>query len=114
MRIPLEMGEAEPQQLVIVPQILIVALKEVATRMKGHTTWSTILRICPTMKTADVTTYETTLIVASMVKTCGIGLMSVVLGAHLIQRMNPFTFVKGLQKSKTIPSTNRLRICRSK
>ena len=108
------MGEAEPQQLVIMPQTPIVALKEVATRMKGHTTWPTILRICPTMKTADVTTYETTLIVASMVKTCGIRLMSAVLDARIIQMMSPSIFDKGSQKFKTILSTNRLRICRSK
>ena len=91
-----------------------MAPKEGSMRMKGHTMWPTILRINPTAKITNITTYETILIVASMVKTCGIGLMSAVLDAHLIQRMNPFTFVKGLQKSKTIPSTNRLQICRSK
>ena len=78
MRILLEMGEAEPQQLVIVPETPIVALKEVTTRMKGHTMWLTILRIYPTAKIADIATYETILIVASVVKTCEIGLMSVV------------------------------------
>ena len=95
MRIPLEMGEAEPQQLVIVPQTPIMALKEVATRMKDHTMWPTILRIYPTTKITNITTYEMILMVTSMVKTCGIRLMSVVLDARIIQRMNPSIFDKG-------------------
>ena len=107
------MGEVEPPQLVI-EQETIMALKEVAVKMRDHTMWPTTPRICPIKKVANIMTYETILIVASMVKTCGIGLMSTVLDAHLIQRMNPFTFVKGLLKSKTILSINRLRIYRSK
>ena len=83
MRIPLEMGEAEPQQLVIVPQILIVALKEVAVRMKGHMIWLTILKTYPITKAANTVTYEMTLIVTFVVRICGIGLMSAVLDAPL-------------------------------
>ena len=53
-------------------------------RMEGHTMRPTILKICPIMKVANIATYETILIVASMVKTCGIKLMSTVLNAHII------------------------------
>ena len=61
-----------------------MALKEAAMRMKGHTMWPTTPKTCHTMKTADVTTCETILIAASVVKTCGIGLMSVVMDTHMI------------------------------
>ena len=61
-----------------------MALKEVAMRMKGHTMWPTILRICPIMKVVNIATYETILIVASVVKTCRIGLMSAMLDTHMI------------------------------
>ena len=108
------MGEVEPLQLVIMLETPIMASKEVAMKMKGHTMWPTILRICHIMKVANIVTYETILIVASVVKICRIGLMSVVLDTHMIQRMNPSTFVKGSQKFKTSPSTNRLRIYRSR
>ena len=78
------MGEVEPLQLVIVLETPIAATKEVAMRMKGHIMWPTILSIYPIMKVANIATYEMILIVASMVKTCGIKLMSTVLNAHII------------------------------
>ena len=89
------MGEVEPQQLVIMLETQIMAPKEVTMRTKGHTMWSKILRICPIMKVANIATYETILIVTSVVKTYRIRLMSVVLDVHMIQRMNPSTLVKG-------------------
>ena len=76
--------------------------------------WPKILRIYPTTKIANVTTYEMILIVASMVKTCRIRLMSTVLDARIIQRMNPSIFDKGSQKFKTILSTNKLQAYRNR
>ena len=110
MTILMGIGEVEPLQLVIMLETPIMALKEVTMRMKGHTMWLTILKTCPIMKVANIATYEMILIVTSTVRIYGIGLMSVVLDTHIIQRTNPSIFIKGLQKSKTISSTNRLRI----
>ena len=84
MNILLKMGEVEPLQLVIVLKTPIMALKEAAMRMKGHTMWPTTPKTYPTMKTANITTCETILIVASVVRICGIRLMSVVLDTHII------------------------------
>ena len=78
------MGEVEPLQSVIMLETLIMALKEAAMRMKGHIMWPTTPKTCPTMKTANVTTCETILIATSVVKICGIGLMSIVMDAHMI------------------------------
>ncbi len=61
-----------------------VAPKEVVMRMKGHTMWPTTLKTCPTVKAANITTCETILIMASVVRTCKIELMSAVLDAHMI------------------------------
>ena len=91
---------------------LIMAPKEVT--QKGHTMWPTTLKTCPIMKVANTATYETILIVASIVRIYDIKLISIALDAHIIQRTNPFIFVKGLLKSKIIPSINRLRIYRSR
>ena len=96
MNILLKMGEVEPLQLVIVLKTPIMASKEVAMRMKGHTMWLTILKTYPITKATNTVTYKMTLIVASMIKICEIKLMSVVLHAHIIQKMNPTIFVKGL------------------
>ena len=85
-----------------------MAPKEVSMRMKGHAMWPKFLRICPIMKFTNIKTYETILIVTSMARICGIGLMSVALDAHIIQRTNPFIFVKGSWKSKIISSINIL------
>ena len=104
------MGEVEPLQSVIMLETPIMALKEVAIRMKGHTMWPTILKTCPIMKVANIATYETILIGTSMVRIYRIGLISTVLDAYINPRMNPSIFVKGSQKSKTILSTNRLQI----
>ena len=108
------MGEVKPPQSVTVLEITIMARKEVAVKMRGHTMWLTTPRICPIMRVANIMTYETILIVASVVKTCEIESMSVILDAHITKRMNPSTFTKGSQKSKTIMSINRLRIYKNK
>ena len=78
------MGKDEPLRSVIMLETPIMALKEAAMRMKGHIMWPTTPKTCPTMKTADVTTCETILIAASLVKICGIGLMSVVMDTLMI------------------------------
>ena len=78
------MDEDEPLRSVIMLETPIMAPKEVTMKMKGHTTCPKILRIYPIMKVAYIGTYDTILIVASVVKTCGIELMSVVMDTHTI------------------------------
>ena len=114
MNILLRVGEVGPLQSVIMLETPIMALKEVAMRMKGHTMWLTILKTYLITKATNTVTYQMTLIVTSMVRICGIELMSIVLHAHIIQKMNPTIFVKGSQKSKTILFTNKLWIYRSR
>ena len=77
-------GRGRALQPVIMLETLIMALKEAAMRMKGHTMWPTTPKTCPTMKTANVTTCETILIVVSVVKICRIRLMSIVMDTHMI------------------------------
>ena len=65
--------------------------------------WLTTLKTCPIMKVVNTVI----LTVACMVKICRIELMSAVLNAHIIERMNPSIFIKGSQKSKIILPINR-------
>ena len=91
------MDEVGSLQLAITLKTLktpIIALKGVTG--KGHTMWPTTLKTYSIMKVANIATYETILTVASMVKICRIKLMSAMLDAYIIQRMNPSIFVKGL------------------